>query len=138
MVSFDTPADRDALSPEARAGKAVFGRTCASCHSGGNFTDGRFRALLPVNQSDRGLAEATGRAQDEGRFRTPSLRNVAVTGPWFHDGSARTLRDAIARHPVRLDAAATDRLLAYLEALTDPGFIKNPAFAYPDDPCGSK
>ncbi|WP_445949886.1 cytochrome-c peroxidase [Sphingomonas sp. 2378] len=136
MVSFDTPADRGELPPEARAGKAVFGRSCAGCHSGPHLTDGRFHAILSVNPSDRGLAEVTGRAEDEGRFRTPSLRNVAVTGPWFHDGSAPTLRDAIARHPVKLDATDTDRLLAYLEALTDHGFIESPAFAYPDDPCG--
>ncbi|MGR6331018.1 cytochrome-c peroxidase [Sphingomonas sp. XXL09] len=136
LMSFDTPADRGTLSPEARAGKAVFSRACASCHSGINFTDGHFHVILPVNMTDRGLAEATGRAEDEGRFRTPPLRNVAVTGPWFHDGSARTLRDAIVRHPIALDAADTNRLLAYLNALTDRGFIENPAFAYPDDPCG--
>ncbi len=138
MVSFEAPADRGALSPEARAGKTVFARTCASCHTGPQFTDGRFHIILPVAAADRGLTEATGRAEDEGRFRTPPLRNVAVTGPWFHDGSARTLREAIGRHPVTVDAADTDRLLAYLEALTDRGFIENPAFAYPDDPCGSK
>lgn len=136
MVSFDTPADRGALSSEAGAGKAVFGRVCASCHAGPQFTDGRFHPILPVNAADRGLAEVTGRAEDEGRFRTPPLRNVAVTGPWFHDGSARTLREAVARHPVTLDASATDQLLAYLEALTDRGFMENSAFAYPDRPCG--
>jgi len=138
LVSFGTPADRGALSPQATAGKAVFDQTCASCHSGPIFSDGHFHVILPVDKADRGLAEATGRAEDEGRFRTPPLRNVAVTGPWFHDGSARTLRDAIARHPVMLDAADTGRVLAYLMALTDRGFIENPAFAYPDDPCGSK
>ncbi len=136
MVSFDTPADRGTLSPEASAGKAAFGRACASCHAGLQFTDSRFHAILPVNAADRGLAEATEKAEDEGRFRTPPLRNVAVTGPWFHDGSARTLREAITRHPITLDAPATDQLLAYLEALTDRGFIENPAFAYPDRPCG--
>lgn len=59
-----------------------------------------------------------------------------MTGPWFHDGSARTLREAVARHPVTLDASETDQLLAYLEALTDRGFMKNSAFTYPDRPCG--
>lgn len=137
LVSFDTPADRGALSSEAGAGKAVFGRVCASCHAGPQFTDGRFHPILPVNAADRGRAEVTGRAEDERRFRTPPLRNVAVTGPWFHDGSARTLREAVARHPVTLDASATDQLLAYLEALTDRGFVTNPAFTYPDRPCGN-
>ncbi len=128
-------ADRGALSSEAKAGKAVFGRVCASCHAGPQFTDGRFHTILPVNAADRGLAEVTGKAEDEGRFRTPTLRNVAATGPWFHDGSARTLRQAVTRHPVTLDASETDQLLAYLEALTDRGFMENSAFAYPDRPC---
>lgn len=64
-MSFDTPADRGALSSEARAGKAVFGRVCASCHAGPQFTDGRFHTILPVNAADRGLAEVTGKAEDE-------------------------------------------------------------------------
>jgi len=136
MVSFDTPADRGALLSEAVNGKAVFARACASCHSGPNLTDGRFYAILPVNPVDRGLAEATERTADEGRFRTPPLRNVAVTGPWFHDGSARTLREAIDRHRAALDAGETTQVLAYLEALTDRSFIENRNFAYPDNPCG--
>jgi len=116
----------------------VFARACTSCHSGPNFTDGRFHAILPVNPADRGLAEITARTADEGRFRTPSLRNVAVTGPWFHDGSARTLHEAINRHRVALDADETMQVLGYLEALTDRSFIENQNFAYPDNPCGKR
>lgn len=138
MVSFDAPADHGLLSPAASAGKALSGEVCASCHAGRNFTDGRFHAILPVDQADRGLAEATGRVEDEGRFRTPPLRNVAVTGPWFHDGSAPTLRQALARHPIALDEAGMDRVLVYLEALTDRTFIDNPGLAYPDRPCGGQ
>lgn len=136
LVSFNAPADHGELSPQAIVGKAVFDRACASCHSGPNFTDGRFHAILPKNPADRGLAEVTGRAKDEGRFRTPPLRNVAVTGPWFHDGSATTLRDAIDRHRAALDANEAMQVLAYLRALTDRSFIENRDFAYPDDPCG--
>lgn len=135
LVSFNAPADRGVLSREANAGKTVFGRACASCHSGPNLTDGRFHAILPANPVDRGLAEVTGRPDDESRFRTPPLRNVAVTGPWFHDGSAGTLREAIDRHGTALDADETTQVLAYLEALTDTRFIENRDFAYPDDPC---
>lgn len=135
LVSFDAPADRGELSPAATVGRALFGRACASCHAGPHFTDGRFHAVLPVDRSDHGLAEVTGRAADEGRFRTPPLRNVAVTGPWFHDGSAGTLRDAIARHRIALSDTDMAGLLAYLAALTDRSFIDNPDFAYPDRRC---
>lgn len=138
MVSFDTPADRGSMLPDATTGKVVFARACASCHSGPHFTDSRFYAILPVNPADRGLAEATGRPADEGHFRTPPLRNVAVTGPWFHDGSARTLREAIDRHRAALDSDETTQVLAFLEALTDRNFIENRNFAYPDNPCGKK
>lgn len=138
MESFDAPADRSVLSNTGQAGKVLFGRTRASCHAGADFTGGRFHAVLPVDGADCRPAEVTGRTEDEGRFRTPPLRNVAVTGPWFHDGSARTLREAIARHPVTLDVPATDQLVAFPEALTDRGSIKNPAVAYTDRPCGKE
>lgn len=138
LVSFNAPADRGELSPQAIAGKAVFGCVCASCHSGPNFTDGRFHAILPVNPADRGLAEVTGRTEDEGRFRTSPLRNVAVTGPWFHDGSAKTLHEAIDSHRSALNANETTQVLAYLDGLTDRSFIENRDFAYPDDACGKR
>lgn len=138
LVSFNAPDDRGELSPQAIAGKAVFGRVCASCYSGPNFTDGRFHAILPVNPADRGLAEVTGRTEDEGRFRTSPLRNVAVTGPWFHDGSAKTLHEAIDSHRSALNANETTQVLAYLDGLTDRSFIENRDFAYPDDACGKR
>lgn len=137
MVSFDAPADRNTLSPQGDAGRALFARACASCHAGPNFTDGSFHAILPLSSEDRGLAEVTGESGDEGRFRTPSLRNVAVTGPWFHDGAAPTLSDAVVRHGTSLTDAERDQVLGYLEALTDNAFIANPAFAYPDDGCST-
>jgi len=141
LVSEDAPADHyargqtDAVADMARAGAAVFGRDCASCHGGPDFTDDRFHRLEPVDPRDRGLGEVTGRRADDGRFRTPSLRNVAVSAPYFHDGRAPTLADAIRRHGLRVSAPDEAALIAWMEAMTDRTFIENPGFAYPDGPC---
>ncbi|WP_417309075.1 hypothetical protein [Devosia sp.] len=105
-----------------------------------------------------GLHEFTGRNEDMGRFRTPSLRNVWVTAPYFHDGSAATLDDVIdhyahggrvipdgpnagdgSKNPYKdpliigfgiTDAEKSD-LIAFLESLTDQSFLTNPAYADP-------
>src|SRR5690606_29532276 len=106
MTSYDTPYDHfragrtDALSPTARQGVALFEAHCASCHAGPNFSDGRYHRLADPapDGNDRGLGEVTGRPDDDGRFRTPNLRNVGLTAPYLHDGSADTLADAIIRH----------------------------------------
>ncbi|WP_338420402.1 cytochrome-c peroxidase [Sphingomonas profundi] len=73
MVSFDAPADRGAAPA---VGAAIFAAKCASCHAGHDYTDGRFHRLLPTSATDRGAGEITGRSDDDGAFRTPSLRNV--------------------------------------------------------------
>ena len=89
-----------------------------------------------------------------GKFRLPTLRNIAVTGPYMHDGSIATLRDVIVKHyavqgkavsdgqtpsPLRdplidgfkISAAEVDDLLAFLESLTDKEFLSNHQFADP-------
>ncbi len=92
LLSFDLPYDRfrrgqaHAISPMAKRGAALFfGKAhCAACHSGINFTDGKFHKIGFYNSypaGDRGLIEISGAAKDDGAFRTPSLRNVALTGP---------------------------------------------------------
>jgi cytochrome c peroxidase len=172
LVSADSPFDRyvyrderSALGPEARAGMALFfsrRARCSWCHAGINFAGPVRTARSPdvtalyantglydvdgrggYPASDQGLKEATGRASDNGRFRVPTLRNVAVTGPYMHDGSIATLRaviehydrggrarragraaplrDALIR-PLKLSAAEKDQLEAFLRSLTDPRF----------------
>ena len=96
--------------------------------------------------TDRGLFDLTKRATDMGRFRAPTLRNIAVTAPYMHDGSVPTLGAAVAhyasggkRSPYRSDRvkgfrlSASDAvdLVAFLESLTDQTFLTNPAFARP-------
>ncbi len=109
LISFDAPYDRRrrgnraAMTETALRGETLFAGRCASCHGGVHFTDFRFRALEPgkADARDRGLGEVTGRPEDDGKFRTPGLRNVALTGPYFHDGSAATLKRPSAATPAR-------------------------------------
>lgn len=117
----DSPFDRylkgeqDALSPEAKQGGLLFfGKAgCSSCHSGGLLTDQRFHnmAVPQVGPGkgrdqplDYGRARETGSACDLFAFRTPPLRNVAITGPWMHNGAYTTLEAAV-HH--QLQAAAS-------------------------------
>jgi cytochrome c peroxidase len=150
MISRGSPWDeaqhkhgQGMLLPAVRAGDALFlSSGCAACHGGPDFTDSEYHRLGGGNEPsvgrkpDRGLAEKSGDPADAGRFRTPSLRNVAVTGPWLHDGSARTMAEAISRHPAPPPESAMPSLLAFLEALTDPSFLSDPRLSMPDRACG--
>jgi cytochrome c peroxidase len=99
--------DTTALSVEAKRGAIVFygkGR-CAACHRGDLFSDFSYHSIgvfrtdttgrLP---EDFGRWNATRLRADRYKFRTPPLRNVTQTAPYFHDGSEGTLRGAIERH----------------------------------------
>lgn len=136
LVSRDTPYDRGTLDPLARAGQALFARQCAGCHTGRDFSDGRFHTIIGGSATDRGLGEITGRPRDDGSFRTPSLRNVSVTQPYFHDGSAATIEAAIDRHPGHRTPAETAALAAFLRGLTDQTFLHDKRFGLPDHACG--
>jgi cytochrome c peroxidase len=157
--------DREAMPESAKRGMALFYSArvgCAQCHSGLNFsgpmvfeghavneasfantglydTDGR--GSYP--QSDRGLIEVTHRAADMGKFRVPTLRNVALTAPYMHDGSLSSLEEVLDhyvrgghKNPLRdsrvrafvLSAAERTDLLAFLASLSDREFVENPEF----------
>lgn len=138
--------DADALSPAARRGLALFrGEAgCAGCHLlDGTFRDGRFhdtgiaarRAGRPFADGQppgQGRIAVTGRAADRYRIRTPGLRAVAMTPPYMHDGSIRTLEGVVryyaaggAAHaglsplilPFTADEAAVADLVAFLRAI---------------------
>lgn len=138
LISYRSAFDRSRLSSPARVGQALFARHCASCHAGPNFTDQHYHRIgaQEENPADRGLEEKTGRAEDRGKFRTPSLRNVAITEPYWHDGTVPTLPAAIARHEIALGAGERERIVAFLGALTDPEFVKARALSRPDKACG--
>ena len=102
--------NQHALSQNAISGMILFyGKArCATCHSGKFQTDHQFHAIaMPQigpgrehgyrKMEDFGREEVTKRKSDRYKFRTPSLRNVAVTGPWGHDGAYSSL-DGVIRH----------------------------------------
>lgn len=102
LVTGPSPLDRylagdeSALSEEAKAGLDLFlgDADCVRCHRGPLLSDGKFYRL-GISRTDDGLGKITGNRGDDYKFRTPSLRNVAQTGPYFHNGSRKTLSDVV-------------------------------------------
>lgn len=147
FVSKDSPYDRFqrgerlALGADARAGLNLFRRKgYARCHAGPDFTDGRFHAVAPTTGDDPGLAEKTGLEHDRGAFRTPSLRNVGVTGPYLHDGSKATVTGAIAAHSPAASVVSAEEaglIVEFLGALTDEPFLRRASLALPRMVCGA-
>jgi cytochrome c peroxidase len=115
ILSGDSPFDeyeyrkkKDALTPAQARGLAVFRDphkgNCAACHTIGSsyalFTDGQFHNTgqgVGDNEdfSDSGRFGVTKLNADMGKFKTPTLRNVAMTGPYMHDGKLKTLKDVV-------------------------------------------
>ena len=91
--------DDDALTAQQLRGLQTFVETgCITCHVGPTVGGRMFQKLglvKPYETEDQGRFEVTGNESDRGVFKVPSLRNVAKTGPWFHDGSITDLSDAI-------------------------------------------
>ncbi|OSM00068.1 putative cytochrome c peroxidase [Magnetofaba australis IT-1] len=99
--------DPNALNADQKHGYALFiSLGCASCHQGRNIGGNAFQKFGvfgdylkerggPITQADLGRYNVTGRERDRGRFKIPSLRNVALTPPYFHDGSVATLNEAV-------------------------------------------
>ena len=90
--------DETALDADARAGLRLFqGKArCVECHFGPLFTDERFHNTgVGWGGEDTGHMGVTHAAADRGKFNTPSLRNVALTAPYMHDGSLATLEDVV-------------------------------------------
>jgi cytochrome c peroxidase len=131
--------DAKAVSAEAKKGFEVFRKSnCALCHVPPLYTDHQFHNVgvgmdKPEAERDLGRTDATKDPKDGGKFKTPSLRDVAVTGPYFHDGSAKTLDEAIdymlkgghknpnldeKLKPVKLKPKDRAALKAFLESLT--------------------
>lgn len=186
LISVGSPYDRykyggdeSAMDEAALRGEALFyseKAECYHCHQGFNFTDTLQTAnsgfaevafyntgLYNLNDEGAyppggmGLYTFTNKASDMGKFRTQSLRNVGVTAPYFHDGSAATLEEVIDHYAaggrtlqgtlagdgsantfkdplvVGFDTSDTVRedLVAFLHSLTDTEFLANPRFSDP-------
>ena len=145
--------DKTALSEEAQRGLMLFNGerlNCSACHGGFNFSDGSLQHNgLYLAYQDTGRARITMRSKDAGFFRVPSLRNIAVTGPYMHDGSVETLAEVLAHyenggagHPSQstlvqgfsLSEAERGEVLAFLKSLTDQSFLSDPNLLKPDLP----
>jgi len=162
LTSFDSKFDRvlrgevqftaaeqrgfELFSTEYDPRRGQFGADCFHCHGGPLFQSQAFAN----NGSDAafvdiGREKVTGKAADRGKFSTPSLRNIALTAPYMHDGRFRTLAEVVqhystgiprsatldpnlAKHPdggVPLNATDQQALVAFLEALTDEKYTAN-------------
>jgi cytochrome c peroxidase len=126
--------DEQALSAEELQGYQKFkSYGCASCHQGVNVGGNMFEKLGAVEEyfaergeitkADLGRFNVTGKEEDRHVFKVPSLRNVALTAPYFHDGSAKTLEDAVrimARHQLGRPIPDSDvhLLVQFLNTLT--------------------
>ncbi len=154
-LSFDSKLDRSAkgtatLTPQEQRGFELFfteseprlgklGADCFHCHGGAHFTDHSFHnnGLAPTD--DIGLGKITGKPSDRYKFSTPTLRNIALTAPYMHDGRFATLEEVIAhynspiapsetldpniaKHPRGLGLNESDvtALIVFLKTLTDP------------------
>lgn len=121
--------DRRALTRHERRGLRLFRRNCTGCHDGPGVGGDGFEKLgtkvpWPDDaREDLGRFEVTGAPGDEMVFLVPSLRNVAETGPWFHDGSVESLESAVrlmARHQLdrRFTRAQERAIVSFLHTLT--------------------
>lgn len=187
MISGDSPFDRwfyggdeTAISESAARGYELFNGhpfECFHCHLGFNVTEAVYYEGKPEHELlfhntalynvdgmgaypdvDRGLMEVTLDPGDMGKFRVPSLRNIAVTAPYMHDGSIATLDEVLdhyaaggrtiaegpnagvgsaspLRDPLVRGFEMTEQeradILAFLDSLTDDGFLTDPALADP-------
>jgi cytochrome c peroxidase len=110
--------DKDALSAEAKRGLELFrgDAGCIECHNGPLLSDGKFYRL-GVSFKDEGRAKITGKKEDRYRFRTPSLRNIAETAPYMHDGSQKTLEEVVTFYFRSIPASGPDDLSLDTKAL---------------------
>ena len=186
IISADSPYDRYvagdelALSDAAQRGMELFFSErleCFHCHGGFNFTDSTTHANASVEEvgyhntglynlnndgsypaDNTGLYDMTGQRRDMGRFKAPSLRNVAVTGPDMHDGSIPSLLEVVANYQrggqlievgsnagdgrlnpyksefvrgFELTDTERDDLVAFLDSLTDQSVLNDPRFSNP-------
>ncbi len=149
QLAGESPVDRyeagetDALSESEIRGRALFSgkARCVACHSGSNFSDEQLHAVEVFEHTDLGaFLVRRGRERFLRTFKTPTLRNIDVTAPYFHDGSAATLEEVVSLynagalpnaqnvdpelHPLGLTDPEQADLVAFLRALTSPNAIQ--------------
>ena len=162
LLSFNSRFDRwfyggdaTALTEQEQRGFDLFMNAghCHNCHAPPLFHDNDFRNIgLDQFPADGGRSEVTGFGADKGRYKTTTLRNIAQTAPYMHDGRFATLEEVMDFYADdvvltvnnldphmfpwiegEIDLSPQDRadLVAFMLALTDDGFLSNPAFQDP-------
>ena len=140
------------LTPSELNGYVIFNSEtgdCFHCHSTQKFMDNSFHnnALDIEPFLDIGLAKITGQPSDNGKFKTPTLRNIEFSAPYMHDGRFATLEEVVEHYNsgghfsstvdplmkklgvgLQLTNQQKQDLVAFLKALSDPDFINNPDF----------
>ncbi|MCI1186959.1 c-type cytochrome [Hymenobacter sp. DH14] len=140
------------LSAAEQRGRVLVAQQCASCHATDLFSDESYRnnGLDATFGADSGRAHITARAADVGRFKVPSLRNVALTAPYMHDGRFATLEQVLAHYDhgvvasptldaalrpaggplgIPLTAAEQADIISFLKTLTDDAFVHDQRLA---------
>lgn len=113
MVSAGSAYDKhvlgqEQLSADELQGKEIFDAKCSSCHSGELFTDFSYRNNgQAINPNDLGRATISEHESDNGKFRVPSLRNVALTAPYMHNARFWSLREVLDHYSSGVVASAT-------------------------------
>lgn len=155
MVSANSRYDKyirnegQTLSDIELEGEAIFKKKCTSCHSGVLFTDAKFRnnGLKANKNDDMGRYEVTRKENDRYAFKVPSLRNLASTAPYMHDGRFSSLEEVLEHYNSGVEDSPTldpilkknktislskedkTKIIAFLNTLNDTEFLKNKKFA---------
>lgn len=161
-ANWDRGPETQFFSPSELRGQKLFNREpidpdephpgCSHCHVGPLVSTNEYanngldEALEPVDFPDPGLGGITGKPSDFGKFRVPSLRNIALTAPYMHDGRFATLEEVLDHYssgghyadnldanifPFSLTAQEREDLLSFLHTLTDTVFVQEPAYGNP-------
>jgi cytochrome c peroxidase len=133
LVTYNSPFDRylrgdkEAISQKQKEGYALFQtKGCIACHHGinvgGNMYN-KFGIIIADNDSNLGRYNVTHNESDKYFFKVPSLRNVAETAPYFHNGSVKTLKEAVyfmAKHQLGrlITEAEVEKIVLFLESLS--------------------
>jgi cytochrome c peroxidase len=179
IVSMNSPYDRyrwagdsSAISDSAKRGEILFSSSerggCFQCHGGWNFSAIRFEGMSDRGSRNgprggffntgvstyaapnRGLFEHTRLPEDIGKFKPPTLRNIALTAPYMHDGSLATLEEVVDHYaaggkldhpnksrilkPFSLTPGEKHDLVEFLRSLTDEGLLHDPRWSDPWKP----
>lgn len=158
MVSADSKYDKyvrgeagGTFTDDEKEGLTLFNAKCRSCHSTDLFTDQNFRnnGLKPSAVNDSGRYKITLHPDDMYKFKVPSLRNVALTAPYMHDGRFKTLEQVLDHYRTGVVVSTTldpllnngslpgititdlekQKIILFLKTLTDENFTKDKRFA---------